>query len=340
MEKNMAKRKSGKTSKKGKSNVVFPLIVLAVLSLIIYYILYQMPNNQINDHIKPFKKKKQKETSQTNTPSSVQTKPDTLNTQKDQTSVPEDTTEIEVPKPSIREKSKLYFIDPKLPKICIIVDDFGQNDNALIKKFIELDENVAFSVIPGLKHSTSVMKKAVQAGHEIMIHAPLEPLSYPKDNPGDNAIFAKMTDQEIKSRIDDYMYQLNLAVGVNHHMGSKAASDLRVMRAIMGAIRENGLFYIDSYTGSSSVVEQVAREYKIPFARRQVFLDVPESSKHTAIIKIEEMQKMKVPVITIITHCHNDVKYRQLSFFIDRLKDFHYQIIPPSKAVKIYNKNI
>ncbi len=335
--KKASKRK--KTSKKGTNSLIFPLVILVVILVILYYIFYQLPNQTTNDSIKPFKKKTEKKIASKSKSQTADTLKNVVAEIQDTIQVA-DTTKIPIPKPSIREKSKLYFVDPKLPKICIIVDDFGQNDNALISKFLDLDKNIALSVMPNLKNSISIMKKAVQLGHEVLIHTPLEPESYPKDNPGELAIFVQMSDEDIKKRIESYIYQLNYAVGINHHMGSKAASDLRVMRIIMKAVKENGLFYIDSYTGVNSVVEQVANEYKVPFAKRQVFLDVPETSKHRAILKLEEMKKIKTPVITVITHCHNDVKLRQLEFFIDRLKDQHYQLIPPSKAVKLYPKPI
>src|SRR5690606_41144538 len=48
--------------------------------------------------------------------------------------------------------------------------------------------------------------------------------------------------------------------GVNNHMGSKATADPRVVSDVLRAVKEAGLFFLDSRTTADSVVAQVARE--------------------------------------------------------------------------------
>ena len=171
---------------------------------------------------------------------------------------------VPVPKPTVTEKGKFYYIDPSLPKICIIVDDFGYVKGKLLTDFLELDKEIAFSIIPDTPYSQETMLKAVKNGHEVLIHAPMEPLSFPKDNPGDNAIYIEMNDIEIEHQITEYFNELYLAIGINHHMGSKAAADKRVMEAVFRKAEEYSLLYIDSYTDSHSVVEKVAKTLTFP----------------------------------------------------------------------------
>jgi len=339
----MAGKKASKKNKssKGKGGLIFPLLALAVVSILFYYLIFNVSTSNNDVELKPIKKhektaKKQKETVPDTIYAEKAEEPQESIASKPPVKEEEDEEDKNtVPKPVITEKGKYYSIDPKLPKICIIVDDFGYIDGKRLDDFLSLDKQVAFSILPGLKHSVSTMKKAVQNGNEVLIHAPMEPESYPKDNPGDNAILVGLDDKAIKERINSYAKELYLAIGINHHMGSKAAADNRVVNAVMATVKDKGLFYIDSYTNDKSVVAKYAANFKVPFAKRNQFLDVPESSKNRAILKVDEIKKMKSSVIVVITHCHNDVKFRQLKFFIERLKDNHYQLVPPSKAVKI-----
>jgi polysaccharide deacetylase 2 family uncharacterized protein YibQ len=79
----------------------------------------------------------------------------------------------------------------------------------------------------------------------------------------------------------------------------------------------------------------VARNFNVPTVARDIFLDVPDTSLRGARQKIEQIRQMSNrDVIVVITHCHTDVKYRQLVHFIERLKDEGYQLIPPSTAVR------
>ncbi len=337
MAKKKSTKKSGSSGKKSKSTLIFPLIALFVVFIVIYYILNNSLIPETDDSVKPLRKKKSLLNKQKENKEEVLADVAALedSAEADTLIKPYKEEKVSTPKPGFTEDGKYYSVDPNLPKVCIIVDDFGYSEGQMLKNFLSLDKNIGISVIPGEQFSISTMKKAVQNGNEVLIHLPMEPESYPKDNPGDKAIFVKMTDDEINKRLDEFIYQMNLAVGINHHMGSKAAADKRIMETVMRKVKAKDLIYIDSYTNEFSVVEEMAKKYMVPFAKRNIFLDVPESSKNRALKKIEEMERIKAPVIVVITHCHNDVKYRQLKFFVEKLKDKHYQLIPPSKAGKL-----
>ncbi|MCK9328756.1 MAG: divergent polysaccharide deacetylase family protein [Candidatus Cloacimonetes bacterium] len=243
--------------------------------------------------------------------------------------------EIVISEPIIRDKAKMYVVNPNLPKICIIIDDFGTITNTLFDRFNSLDTEVNFAILPGHEKSRIQMNKAVEAGREVLIHIPMEPdiqdNSDKKLNLETITINSSMTDFEIKDQIETWMFELFLAGGANNHMGSKATSDERIMKIVLGTLMQNDMYFVDSYTNSKSVVSKVANEIGIKTIKRDIFLDVPESSKANARKKIEEIKKIKnQDVVVVITHCHSDIKYRQLIHFIDRLKDQGYRLIPAS----------
>lgn len=247
---------------------------------------------------------------------------------------------VTTPAPTIRDKGKMYVINPNLPKICIIVDDFGNTTNTLFDRFNSLDKEVTFAILPGLKNSKSNMMKAVESGREVIIHMPMEPdMSNGRVKQQDlekNTLMLSMTDFEIKNIVESWMYELFLAVGANNHMGSNATSDKRLMHTVLSTLKQNDMFFIDSYTSNNSIVSEIAKELGIKTAKRSVFLDVPDSSLKNARNKIEFIKKTfsKNDIVVVITHCHTDVKYRQLVHFIDRLKDEGYQLISVSDTVK------
>ncbi len=67
------------------------------------------------------------------------------------------------------------------------------------------------------------------------------------------------------------------AVGVNNHQGSRATADAQLMAETMTALRDRGLFFIDSRTTTETVAYQEAERLGVPAAYRKVFLDdVPD----------------------------------------------------------------
>jgi hypothetical protein len=177
------------------------------------------------------------------------------------------------------------------------------------------------------------MERAVVVGREVMIHIPMQPEN--SDNAIEpNTITTTMSDFEIRNQIETWMYELHLAVGANNHMGSKATQDSRVLNVIMSAIRQNDMFFIDSVTSSNSRVEQVARRHGVLTNSRDIFLDIPDTTTRGARRKIEQIKRMNdYDAIIIITHCHSDNHYRQLAYFIQRLKYEGYELVPPSMVV-------
>ncbi len=244
----------------------------------------------------------------------------------DESQIPSDSNNVET-EPIINHTGK---------KLCVIIDDFGQNHNELIQKFMDLPVEIAFAIMPDLPHSKDIMAEAMLQNREVIIHTPMEPLSYPKDNPGENAILTSLSDEEIASRMDYYINQLPSAIGINNHMGSKATADKRVMKIVCERLKANNMFFIDSFTEANSVVKDVCLSMNVPTNRRHIFLDVPDSSLENAVNKIDELEKKnrKDNPTIVITHCLTEKKLIQLKEFLRLADENGYDLVPVSSVVQ------
>jgi hypothetical protein len=162
---------------------------------------------------------------------------------------------------------------PATPKgqIVLIIDDVGF-DHQPLDAAMRIDPNLNFSILPNAQHAHDFAEALHDAGFEVLCHLPMEPVDYPRQSPGKNAVMTTMTDAQIAETTREDIAAVPHAAGVNNHMGSRATSDPRVMRAVLTSLPK-GMFFIDSMTTSRSVAERVAREMRIPTAARQVFLD-------------------------------------------------------------------
>jgi polysaccharide deacetylase 2 family uncharacterized protein YibQ len=163
--------------------------------------------------------------------------------------------------------------NPVTPKgqIVLIIDDVGF-DHQPLDAAMHIDPNLNFSVLPNAQHAHEFAEELHRAGFEVLCHLPMEPVDYPHQSPGKNAVMTAMTDAQIAETTREDIAAVPHAAGVNNHMGSRATSDPRVMRAVLTSMPK-GMFFIDSMTSSRSVAERVAREMRVPTAARQVFLD-------------------------------------------------------------------
>jgi polysaccharide deacetylase 2 family uncharacterized protein YibQ len=161
---------------------------------------------------------------------------------------------------------------PDRAHVAIIMDDLGANLDAA-HKVSRLEIPITMAIIPDLQHARESMNIAAQHDKEVMVHLPMEPLNYPRHNPGEMALMLNMNEEIIKSRTAYYLSKLPLAKGCNNHMGSAFTQSPHQMATVLEQISSRGLYFVDSLTSARSIGAEQARNLRVPSATRDVFLD-------------------------------------------------------------------
>lgn len=229
-------------------------------------------------------------------------------------------------------KSNPASNSPKDKVLAIIVDDFGNFKGKLLEGFAKTNPAVCFAIMPQTPYAAEAMEIASQFGHESIIHVPMEPMNYPRENPGDHAIFIQHSSGEIKRRLERFINQLPDCIGINNHMGSLATSDEATMIAVMQTIKKHNLMFVDSRTTNTSVAYQIAQKNQIKALKRDVFLDEPDISDVTMDKKIADclaLSQTKSYVVTIM-HCHTAKHLDYLNKFIAKAQKNGFDIVPIS----------
>ncbi len=157
-------------------------------------------------------------------------------------------------------------------EIAIVIDDFGYNRNAVVQALLESDIPLSYAVIPGLPLSSRIAEELAKKGRAVMIHMPMEPEKGRVEKDG-FTLMTGLEKDEIADRVRKSIAALPPARGLNNHMGSKATADSALMAAALQAVREAGLFYLDSRTSPASVGYALARKLGVPCFRNDLFID-------------------------------------------------------------------
>jgi len=164
-----------------------------------------------------------------------------------------------VKKPAISKKAVL-------PKVAIIIDDWGYN----LKYVDYLDKikiPITVSILPTVPYSKEVAQIVHDKGFEVMVHQPLEPLP-PENRLEKKTIMTNMSDSQINTFLT-----IKYAKGINNHQGSKVITDKRIMTVILERLGREGMFFVDSMTNLNTVVPALSKKLRVRFARRDVFID-------------------------------------------------------------------
>jgi polysaccharide deacetylase 2 family uncharacterized protein YibQ len=159
-------------------------------------------------------------------------------------------------------------------KIAVIIDDIGY-DLRLVEKLVEIGAPLAFAILPHTPHAVEAARLLHGAGKEILLHMPMEPRSYPAENPGAGALLAHMNDEEIRRRIEADLAAVPYISGVNNHMGSRFMEDEAKLFVVMKELAKRGLFFVDSKTTPDSRGRATASRAGVRFLERAVFIDHP-----------------------------------------------------------------
>ena len=153
--------------------------------------------------------------------------------------------------------------------VAVVLDDLGYDERAL-ETLARWDAPLALAVIPSAPLAGRAAVLAKEKGWDLLVHLPMEPESGPSEA---ETIGTRDSDETIRARVLAALAKMAGAIGINNHQGSKATADPRVVRAVLGVVREKGLFFLDSRTTNASVAGAEALALHVPFLVRDVFLD-------------------------------------------------------------------
>jgi polysaccharide deacetylase 2 family uncharacterized protein YibQ len=173
--------------------------------------------------------------------------------------------------PAWKKNAVAVNVPAHAAKIVIIIDDMGE-DRVHTKQVAGLPGPLTLSYLPYPEHVAEEVAEGRKAGHEIMVHMPMEPMHADLET-GDYFLTTEEPADEFMAHLNKNLAAFDGYVGINNHMGSRLTTDRKAMDMIMGELRERGLLFVDSRTVSASVAAESAAAHKVPQISRDVFLD-------------------------------------------------------------------
>ena len=167
------------------------------------------------------------------------------------------------------------------PRLAIIIDDLGY-DRSAADAVLALGFPLTVSVLPHLPLSGELAEEAQRRGDQVLLHLPMESEA-DGAKPEDIELRVGMSAAQVDATLAGMLETVPYAAGVNNHQGSRATADPALMRALMPALRQRGLFFVDSRTDAKTVAYDMAERAGVPAASRKVFLD--DTASRAAILK-------------------------------------------------------
>ena len=225
----------------------------------------------------------------------------------------------------------------EIPVIAIVIDDMGISLSRTAD-ITKINAPITASFLTYGKNLEQQIINSKNAGHEIIIHIPMEAKSNTDVAP--DVLTTQMSQDEIQLRLRTMLAKFSNIKGANNHMGSKLTEDKERMSAVMKVLKNNGMFFLDSKTSPHSTAEEAAKETGIAYAHRHVFIDNNNDKAYILgqLKKAENVAKKNGYAIAI---GHPKTKtYEALKEWILQLPKKNLKLLPLSHIVATLNPNI
>ncbi|TWB17281.1 hypothetical protein FBZ89_111132 [Nitrospirillum amazonense] len=215
-------------------------------------------------------------------------------------------------------------------RIVLVIDDLGV-DRPRSTRAVALPGPVTTAWLPYAHDLADQTRAARAAGHELIVHVPMEPVG--KADPGPGALTVNLGDEEIQRRLEADLASFDGYVGINNHMGSRFTADEGKLSIVLAELSRRGLMFLDSRTTPDTKGPELAARYHLPLVSRDVFLDDDQSPKavQAMLAKVEEVARRHGTAVAI-GHPH-DVTLTALEHWLPTLAAKGFVLVPLTSVI-------
>lgn len=168
-------------------------------------------------------------------------------------------------------------------KLAIVLYGFGDDARSADSSFT-LPVPFGVAVAPGRPQSGKVFRAAHAAGREVVLHLPLEPIDYPRVNPGAGTLLVTMSPARLTSALHHDIDQAAPVAAVANHMGSLATQDMTLMRSVFHELRRADLPFVHVMPAAGAVCKSLASEMGVSYSEPDLVLDVEPRQRDTRLL--------------------------------------------------------
>lgn len=230
-------------------------------------------------------------------------------------------------------KSALSISLSDKPKIAIVIDDMGVDPHRS-RLASNLNGPLTLSYLTYARNLTDQTNAARKAGHELMLHIPMEPSSRDID-PGPNVLLSGVPAEETQAALIWGLDQFSGYVGVNNHMGSKFTSNLDGMKILMQELLKRKLFFLDSVTSIATKGQIAAKQFGVPFIARNIFLDHIDDIEQVKK-RLNEVKRVALKKGYAVAIGHpRDATIKALGPWLETIESEGFQLVPVSALIRL-----
>lgn len=178
-------------------------------------------------------------------------------------------------------------------KIAIVIGGLGIGQSVTADAISKLPPDVSLAFAPYGNDLERQVQSARTAGHEVLLHLPMEPFDYPDNDPGPQTLLSSLTPTQNVDRLQWLMSRFTGYVGVMNFMGARLTSNETAIAPILREVGGRGLAYLDDGSSPRSLAVSLASGSGMPASRGDLVLDTVQRSSDidASLAKLETIAR-------------------------------------------------
>lgn len=162
--------------------------------------------------------------------------------------------------------------DPR-PRVAIMIGDMGMSGVTTGNALARLPPEVSLGFVPHAERLESWVERARQGGHEVLLSLPMEPLDYPRSDPGSNALLTRLTPDRNVGRLEWAMGRFLGYVGITTLNGGRFVTTPDALKPVLDVLAARGMLYLDPGLSRRPPGPPMAKVLNVPRAMVDSFID-------------------------------------------------------------------
>nr|WP_247893718.1 divergent polysaccharide deacetylase family protein [Azospirillum endophyticum] len=223
----------------------------------------------------------------------------------------------------------------KRPRIAIVMSDLGLSGVTTGNALAKLPPGITLAFLPYAERLDDWVERARTKGHEVMLSVPMEPLNYPRDDPGPNALLTMLGSDRNMERLEWSLGKAVGYVGITSTTGSKFTASPAAMQPVVDALKARGLLLVDARVNPKSVAGPLANLAGVPRALgdRVIDRDLSRGAIDDQLRELEEIAKTNGAAVGFASPYPTTIE--RLNLWLTSLADRGIALAPASAVVNI-----
>lgn len=224
-------------------------------------------------------------------------------------------------------------LDESYPRIAILINGLGVNEEIANEVIEKVPAGVSLGFLPYVPNLQELINHARKKEHEVLISIPMEPLSYPRNDPGPYALLTKAGDKN-EERLNWILNRATGYVGVANFMGSLFTTSPEDMKPVLESLHKRGLLFMDTRESINSVSSDIAFEIGMPVTSSLFLIDesLDKVDIEQRLLSLEKEAKRVGFTVAVLTS--SPVAIDLLVAWAETLKAKGIALVPISSVVR------